>query len=137
MKIPLIVFARAIALYLLFTLPALVLPFMYVYSAFLATAFGSAAGVLFVACYMIVADYNISYQAKMTILAAIVPIGVAASYMLIGWFDAVDDLWGVSLFLVFPVVAVIAGWASLFMSRKKIRAQINAEADELQLLLNQ
>lgn len=137
MKIPFIVFTRAIALYLLFTLPAMVLPFMYVYSAFLAVAFGAAAGMLFIGCYMLIAKCNIPYKTKFTVLSATVPIGVTTSYLLIGWLNAADGLWGISPFLVFPGVAVIAGWASLFISRKKIKEQFDSEEDELQLLLNQ
>jgi hypothetical protein len=135
MAVPFIVFLRSIGLYLLFTLPAIAVPVIYVYSAFLAIVFGAAGGILFICCYFIISRLNISYPLKLNLLFFLILIGVSASYLLIGLFSITDDLWGFNFFLVFPAIALIAGWASLFISRKAIRQHLDHEADEIQLLL--
>jgi hypothetical protein len=135
MRTPFIIFARAIGLYLLFTVPAIAVPFMYAYSAFLAIVFGSTAGLTFICLYLFISKTDISFSLKRNLLFLFVLTGVALSYSLIGFFDAADQLWSFNLFLVFPAIAVISGWASLFISRNAIREQLDPEATEIQLLL--
>jgi len=132
---PFIIFARAIGLYLLFTIPAIAVPFIYAYSAFLAIVFGAAAGLIFIGFYLLISTTNISFRLKRNLLFLFVLLGVTASYSLIGFFDAADEPWSVNLFLVFPAIAIISGWASLFISRNAIREQLDPEANEIQLLL--
>lgn len=135
MKVPFFVFLRAIGLYLLFTLPAIAIPVVYSYSAVLAIAFGSGGGLLFICFYLIISRINISYHLKLFFLFAGILIGVLAAYMLIGLFNTVGEIWGFNLFLVFPGIALIAGWASLFISRKDIKQDLDPEINEIQLLL--
>jgi hypothetical protein len=135
MRTPFIIFARAIGLYLLFTIPAIAIPFMYAYSAFLAIVFGSAAGLIFVCFYLFISTTNISFQRKRNLLFVFVLLGVACQLFPDRLFDAADQLWDFNLFLVFPAIAVISGWASLFISRNAIREQLDPEANEIQLLL--
>jgi hypothetical protein len=135
MRTPFIIFARAVGLYLLFTIPAIAVPFIYAYSAFLAIVFGSAAGLVFICVYLLISKTDLSFTLKRNLLFLFVFLGVALSYSLIGFFDAADHLWGFNLFLVFPAIAVISGWASLFTDRKVIKEQLDPETNEIQLLL--
>jgi hypothetical protein len=130
-----IVFLRAVGLYLLFTLPTIAFPPMYLLSAFLAISFGSVACFLFMWCYLFLSKSRMNYRGKWNILIAVIPVAVAAGYLAMGLFDIQGELWGFNLFMVFPGIGLIAGWASLFISRKKIREELDPERDETELLL--
>lgn len=135
MLTPFIIFTRALGLYFLFTLPAIAIPIVYMYSAFLAISFGSVTGILFMLLYLLIANVNISFWLKRNLLFVFVPVSVFAGYCLIGFLNAVEELWGFNFFLVFPGIAVIAGWASLFISRKKLREKLDPQESDLPLLL--
>lgn len=137
MKIPLIIFFRALGFYLLFTIPALAVPFVYFYSAFLAVVFGTAAGFLFLPGYWLVTRCSISVHAKLLLLVLLVPVGITASYALLVWWNAAAGAWGFNAFLIFPAIAVIAGWASLFASRNALSIVLHREANEFHSFSNQ
>lgn len=58
---------------------------------------------------------------KHTLLFAAVFISVVCAFQLMEITGAWDNIWQSGIFLAFPAVAVIAGWISLFISRKKVK----------------
>jgi hypothetical protein len=119
MKTAFEIYIRAVGIYALLTIPALVFPIMYLISLGYVLTFGWFAWFLFTVIYLITDRSRFNYNSRFSILFLGVVISVAFAYNMIGVFDNEEELWDTGL-LIFPFAAVIAGWISLCISRRKI-----------------
>jgi hypothetical protein len=122
MKTAFEIYIRAVGIYALLTIPALILPIMYVISLGYVLTFGWFAWFLFTAIYLITGNFRMRYRNRFAILFIGVIVSVAFAYNMIGVFDSYEDMWDTG-FLFFPLAAVIAGWISLHISRRKVMQQ--------------
>jgi len=121
-KNSLFVFLFALALYLLITLPTLVLPEMYIISAVYALSFGWIACLLFMALFALVVRINTSWHLRQLLVYLLVAVSVLAAFECLeiaGWWH---DIWHAGLYLLFPASAVVAGWLSVRLMRRRIHA---------------
>lgn len=117
---PVFIFIKAVGIYLLLTLPTIVLPPMYLISAFYAISFGWAACILFVICYQVLLKSHLKFKVKWNILFASVPVAVAVAHSIIGLSKVQGNVWELSPFLCFPAAAIVAGWISLYSFKKSV-----------------
>jgi hypothetical protein len=123
MKIPFIIYLRAIGLYALLTFPALLVPVIYVISLFYVLLYGWFAWALFTIIYLLVVRRSISFSVQFVVLSVGVVVSVLFAFQMLEVFDVEERIWHSGPFLLFPAGAVMAGWISLFHSRTKIRDQ--------------
>jgi hypothetical protein len=129
-KIFFILFARAIGIYLLMTIPALAaLPVLYEMSAVYAVSFGWIAGVLFLLLFYLVQKIKSGILAKKIFLYASVAISVAVAFQMMEITGAQHRIWQSGVFLLFPATAVIAGWISTAISWRKINSLLAVNDD--------
>lgn len=121
MKIPFIIYLRAIGLYALITFPALMIPVIYLISLFYVLIYGWFAWALFTIIYLLVVQRSISFGVQLAVLFAGVAVSVLFAFQMLEVFNIEDRIWHSGPFLLLPAGAVIAGWISLFQSRTKIR----------------
>ena len=119
---PFIIYARAIGIYCLLTIPALDLPIMYLISMTYVLIYGWFAWAIFTIIYFITVFCNPNFIAKMSILVLAVVAAVTLSFEMIEALKTENDVWQSGTFLLFPLAAVISGWISLYVSREKIKA---------------
>jgi hypothetical protein len=121
MKNSLLIFLTAIGIYALITIPALVFPPMYILSIGYVIVYGWFAWFLFFVFYQLLEVLKISYERKMTgLFVSIIP-AVAFAFHMLEVFDVEDNVWHSDQFLLFPIVAVISGWISLYNFRNKLK----------------
>lgn len=130
MKLSFEIYLKALGFYALLTAPALVLFFMYFISLFYALLFGFAAWIVFAALFIPVVSLQINTSLKWFIISIAVPLGVATGHTLIGVFRFERNVWELNGFLLFPLAAVIAGWISLYISRKKVASLFAVSVNE-------
>ncbi|HMK26246.1 MAG TPA: hypothetical protein VK483_09475 [Chitinophagaceae bacterium] len=121
MKIPFIIYTRAIGLYALLTLPAIMIPVIYFISLFYVLFYGWFAWVLFSIIYLVVVQRSISYHVQLAVLYAGVVVSVLFAFQMLQVLRVEEKIWNSGPFLLFPAGAVFAGWISLFQLRIKIR----------------
>ena len=120
-KLVFYLFLRAVGIYLLITLPALlVLPEMYILSALYALGFGWIAGLVFLLFFCLVQRIRIQTAAKKTLLYVAVVAGVALAFQLMEVTGVQQRIWQSGICLLFPAIAVISGWISIAVSMRAI-----------------
>jgi len=119
---PFIIYARAVGIYCLLTLPAITLPIMYLVSVTYVLIYGWFAWALFTIIYFIIVFCNPNFLSKMSILFVGVVIAVAMSFQMLEILKADYTVWHSGAFLLFPLAAIVSGWISLYTSREKIKA---------------
>lgn len=119
MKLPFMIFIKAVGIYALLTLFMITVPIMYFFSLGYVLTFGWFAWFLFTLIYVTANNFRLGYSVNFLLLFIGVPGSVAFAYNMIGVFGAERDVWH-SEFLFLPLLAVIAGWISLYVSRRKI-----------------
>lgn len=117
---------KAYVLYLVFTLPAIIAPPMYLISAAYALFFCWFAYFLFAIAYFFLYSYRIHYTTRIIGLLLAVVAGVAFAFQMIEVFGALEDVWQSGSFLLFPLAAVLAGWTSIFLAWNKLTASESA-----------
>jgi hypothetical protein len=132
---PFIIFLRALGIYLLVTIPTIGVPAMYLLSAYYALTFGWAACPVFLLAYYLVSKIRCGFTVKWNVLLFAVAAAVALAHTLIGISGAEPGAWELTPFLCFPGAAIIAGWVSLFRSRKSVKEYLEPEEDEISSLL--
>lgn len=121
MKTSFIIYSRAVGLYALLTLPAMVIPEMYIFSLIYVLMYGWFAWFVFTALYMIINNLLFDFVSKLFTLFLAVIVAVAFAYQMLGLLQGMGDVWH-SGFIIFPFAAVITGWISVCISREKIRS---------------
>jgi hypothetical protein len=121
MKAPFIIYCRAVGLYALFTLPAMVIPEMYFISLMYVLLYGSFAWAAFTILYIIINNLLFDFVLKFMALFIAVVIAVAFAYHMLGVLGIEEDVWHTG-FVIFPFAAVITGWISVCISKEKIRS---------------
>jgi hypothetical protein len=111
---------KAYVLYLVFTLPALFMPAIYLISAAYALFFCWFAYFLFAIAYYFLSNYRIHYTTRIIGLLLAVVIGVAFAFQMMEVFGVWENVWQSGSFLLFPLAAVLAGWTSIFLTSKRI-----------------
>lgn len=118
---PFIIYARAVGIYCLLTIPAIVLPVMYLVSLTYVLIYGWFAWAVFTIIYFITVFCNPNFFTKMLTLFAGVVIAVALSFQMLEILKTEYNVWHSGSFLLFPLAAVVSGWISVYVSREKIR----------------
>ncbi|HTE12842.1 MAG TPA: hypothetical protein VK645_17805 [Chitinophagaceae bacterium] len=121
-KIVLVVFIRAIGIYLLMTIPALGVPVIYLLSAGYAISFGWIAAVFFLFLFYAVLKIKAAILVKNILLYVSVAITVAIAFQMMEITGAQYRIWHSGAFLLLPGFAIISGWISLAVSRHKINS---------------
>ena len=121
-KTALIIFIRALVIYLLITLPTMGVPLVYLLSAAYALSFGWIAGALFLLLFFAVQKLKTGLVAKQLCLYAAVAITVLTAFQMMEVLGAEDHIWQSGGFLIFPCAAVVSGWVSLAVSKQKINS---------------
>ncbi len=116
MRVPFVVFIRALAFYALITIPAIGWPIAYLLSLAFVVTFGWFAWLAFTCIYFLIRNSKLSYSGKQVFLYPGVIASVAFAFQMINVMDAEFDVWHLDLFLLFPMAACIAGWISLTIS---------------------
>lgn len=114
-------FIRSVLLYLVLTLPVAGRPRIYFLSLVSAFVLGVAAWVVFAIFSFLIRRLKISMTATHLLLYVAVFIAVVAAYSALLLY-AVKGMhfWDIELFTLFPVAAIIAGWISIYINRKKL-----------------
>ena len=120
-KTPFIIYCRAVGLYALLTLPAMVIPVMYIIPLYYVLMCGWFAWFVFTIFYLIIDNLLFDFVLKILALFTAIVIAVAFAYHMIGILIIHDDVWH-SGFIIFPFAAVIAGWISVCIAKEKIRS---------------
>jgi hypothetical protein len=120
MKTAFVIYCRAVGLYALLTLPALVVPVMYLISLMYVLMYGWFAWFVFTLQYVAIDKLPLDFVLKLSTLFMAVVISVAFAYHMLGMLGVEEDVWN-SEFIVFPFAAVVAGWISVCVSRETIR----------------
>lgn len=121
-----IIYIRAIGLYLLFTLPLLIMPVLYFVSALYVLFYGWFAWALFTIIYLFSANCK-TYGTRMLVLISGVLAAVCFSFHMLQVLGVEEGVWNSGGYLLFPLFAVIAGWVSLFMSAREIRGKFEMQ----------
>lgn len=117
---PFLIFVTALGIYALLTLPALMAPIIYVISLCYAFMYGWIALIVFAAGFYIVVKTISDPVAVMTSLSLLVVASVAIAFHVLGECNKDLNAWHSGGFLLFPLMAVVAGIISLFMAKDKI-----------------
>ena len=121
MKTPFIIYIRAVGIYALLTIPALILPIMYIISIMYVLFYGWFAWAIFTFIYLVTTFCNPPYLIKMGILTVAVVVAVLFAFQMLEVLGVQDNIWHSGEFLLFPLAAVVSGWVSLNMSREKVK----------------
>jgi hypothetical protein len=126
MKTPFLIYCRAVGLYALLTLPALVIPVMYLTSLMYVLMYGWFAWFVFTLLYAVIDNLPLDFVLKLSALFIAVVISVAFAYHMLGVLRVQEDVWN-SGFITFPFAAVIAGWISVCVAKEKIRSSCTVQ----------
>lgn len=121
MNTPFIIYCRAVGLYALLTLPAMVIPEMYFFSLIYVLLYGWFAWFAFTLLYVIIDNLPLDFVPKLLSLFVSVVIAVAFAYQMLGLIQGMRDVWHTG-FIIFPFAGVITGWISVCISKEKIRS---------------
>src|SRR5882672_8227977 len=119
MKTPFIIYCQAVGLYALLTIPALAEPVMYFISLMYVLMYGWFAWFVFSLLYIITNNLVVVLGFKFLSLFIAVVIAVAVAYQMLETLKVEKDVWH-SGYIIFPFVAVVAGWISVSLSRQRI-----------------
>lgn len=119
-KIIFILFIRAVGIYLLMTLPALGVPMVYIISALYAISFGWIAGIIFLLFTYLLQKIKAGIITKKFFLYAAVPIAVLVAFQTMELTGVERHIWNSGAYLLFPAMAIIAGWISTILSWQKV-----------------
>jgi len=117
----LLVFIRAIGIYLLMTIPALGVPVMYLISGSYVISFGWIAAAIFLLVLLFLQRIQTAGPVKTVLLYAAVPAAVAVAFQMMEVLGVEHNIWQSGLFLIFPGAAVVSGWLSLVISKRSIK----------------
>ena len=120
MLTPFIIYIRAVGIYALVTIPALLMPIMYFFSMMYVLIYGWFAWALFTLIYLLVSKYILDNTAKLGLLTIGVVVSVAFAFQMLEVLKVEYDVWHRGLYLLFPLGAVIAGLISLYKSRSRV-----------------
>jgi hypothetical protein len=120
MKIPFVIYCRAVGLYVLLTLPVLLSPETYFMSLIYVLVYGWLAWLLFTVLYLAIDHIVVDLALKLFCLFIAVVVAVAFAYQVLCMATFGESAWH-TVFIFFPFAAVIAGWISLCISWEKIR----------------
>jgi hypothetical protein len=120
MKTAFVIYCRAVGLYALLTLPAIIVPTLYFMSLTYVLIYGWFAWFVFTLLYLLMNNLPFDFVPKLFALFIAVGISVACAYHLIGVLGIEEDVWH-SGYIIFPFAAVIAGWISVCVSKETIR----------------
>lgn len=133
MKTAILIFFHALIIYLLLTLVTLVMPIMYMMSAWFALIYGPIAGAIFIAAVFILRAIHTNAAVKVILLYPIAAIAIGISFHLIEVFGSWKDVWHSGAFLLFPAAAVLAAWISIYMSRIAVYDYFNLKNAEYEI----
>ena len=119
MKTAFVIYCRAVGMYALLTLPAMLIPPLYFMSLMYVLLYGWFAWFVFTLLYLLLNNLPLDFVPKLFALFTAVVLSVACAYHMMGVFGVEDGVWH-SGFIIFPFAAVIAGWISVCVSREKI-----------------
>lgn len=119
MTTPFIIYLRAVGIYAAVTLPALVLPIMYIISFAYVLMYGWFAWALFTLIYLVIKRTEVNSTAKVFLLLCGVVVAVVFAFQMLEVLNVESNIWRSGLFLLFPAGAVIAGWISVFITESK------------------
>jgi len=122
MKTAFIIYCKAVGLYALLTLPALLLPYIYIISLAYVLFYGWFAWALFTGLYLIIDRLLFDYGIKVMLLFISVIVSVAFAFQMLEVLHVEDNVWHAGEFILFPFVAVIGGWISICLSGERIRS---------------
>ncbi len=126
MKIPFIIYLHSLGIYLLLTLPTLVVPVIYFCSAAYAIASGFAALVVFTAIFLVLDGKRPPLRTVVRSLLAAVIVAVAVAFKLLLVVAMPErGFWVLDPDTLFPIVAVIAGWAGVAVNHRKTSEHFN------------
>lgn len=128
MRIPFNIFLKSYVAYTVLTLPAFILPIMYLISAAYAFVFGLVAFVIFAISWFFLDNSHLHYTVRLTGLVIAIPASVAVAFQMIEFTGAWYDVWYSGIFLLFPIAAVIAGWVGIFLCRNQIAGTLDKDA---------
>lgn len=117
----LVIFLRAVGIYLLFTLPTLAFPPMYILSAIYALTYGWLAWLVFALIYIGLKQGSFSTRRILIVLAFGVLLGVLLAFQMMEVLNSERNIWQSGLCLLFPCAAIVSGWISLYVSREDIK----------------
>lgn len=121
MKLPFIIYAQGLGLYLLLSLPAAFVPGVYFQSAGYAIGAGFAAMALFCAVFFVLHVTRASLNVAFAVLFISIPVAVAVAYKLLLLVEMPGrSFWLIDEFTMFPVAAIISGWVALAVNNRKI-----------------
>lgn len=135
MKTPLLVFVKALGFYCLVTMPAMFFPPMYLMSVMFMLMYAGIAGIIFALLFYALQSSQYSLRGKMIALYIAVVPSVALAFQTMETCGSFPGVWQSEGFMLFPLAAVIAGWISLYQSRKLITEQFKLHV-KLQSLQN-
>lgn len=122
MKTAFIIYCKAVGLYALLTLPALLLPYIYFISLMYVLFYGWFAWALFTALYILIDRVLFDYGFKVMLLFIAVIVSVAFAFQMLEVLHVEENVWHSGEFILFPFVAVIGGWVSICISGERIRS---------------
>ena len=131
-----IIFVRAIFYYLALTLPSLIMLEMYFFSAFFAVSVCWIAGLIFAAGFYLLKQLTIQPNTKFYLLFLFVVLGVFVAFECIELFHLWDHIWSNTIFLLFPLAALIAGCISLLVAKQAMIIQFKNESYVLEIIDN-
>ncbi|MFT3936860.1 MAG: hypothetical protein QM726_24760 [Chitinophagaceae bacterium] len=115
------IFLRALGIYLLLTIPVLVvLPEIYLISAGYAISFGWLAALVFLPLFIGIIQIHHNKSFAKAMLYVIVLLAVLFAFQMMEVPGVQRNIWSEPVFLLFPACAVIAGWISLLVANKRI-----------------
>lgn len=119
MRIPFIIYFRAVGRYAIITLPALVVPVIYIISLTYVFIYGWFAWALFTLIYLSIERIGVSSAAKSFLLLCGVVVSVVFAFQMLEVLNVRRNIWHSGLFLLFPIGAVIAGWISVVIAERR------------------
>ncbi len=130
-KMVLVIFMRALGIYLLMTLPVMAaMPAMYGLSALYAASFGWIAAALFMAFFYLLGKLPLDSSGKYFLLCLAVTAAVAIAFQMMEMTGVQRNIWQSGPFLFFPIVAIISGWLSVLASKSKINMLFSLSKNE-------
>ena len=121
MSTAVIIYFRAYGIYALISLPAILMPLIYIISLFYAFVYGLFACITFCLLYVITMRATTNYYLRMLWLTLAVPACVAFAFHMIEVSRSENNVWNSGIFLLFPAAATVAGWISLGVSAARIK----------------
>jgi hypothetical protein len=115
-------FIRSVLLYLLFTLPIAGKPKIYFLSVVAAFVLGVVAWLVFMTFSFIIRVFKVPVTATYLLLYVAAFIAVLAAYSaLLAYAVKGMHFWNIEWFTLYPLAAIIAGWISIYVNRRKLK----------------